>query len=169
MHHHWLKSITQNGVLPCLKKICHSTLPPMSPINLFLQILQNDQLMKGNGSQDQTDGERFALNQSPTSSKKSCSCWRIGNQPIAGSSGLLSRSCHHRLTTTGAMTRIQSSRHCRWIVSSRSYDQFPPHETNLNDLLLVNRASLLQDLDASSRVVNCYWLKGHETRTIYVL
>ncbi|KAK1120029.1 hypothetical protein K0M31_012759 [Melipona bicolor] len=41
---------------------------------LVNKILQNDQLMKGNGSQDQTDGERFALNQSPTSSKKSCSC-----------------------------------------------------------------------------------------------
>lgn len=26
------------------------------------------------GSQYQTDGERFALNQSPTSTKKSCSC-----------------------------------------------------------------------------------------------
>lgn len=39
-----------------------------------LQILQNDQIMKGNGSQEQTDGERFALNQSPTGSKKSCSC-----------------------------------------------------------------------------------------------
>ncbi|KOX73109.1 Ras-related protein Rab-32 [Melipona quadrifasciata] len=41
---------------------------------LVNKILQNDKLMKGNGSQDQTDGERFALNQSPTSSKKSCSC-----------------------------------------------------------------------------------------------
>ncbi|XP_043790892.1 EF-hand calcium-binding domain-containing protein 4B-like [Apis laboriosa] len=41
---------------------------------LVNKILQNDQLMKGNGSQDQTDGERFALNQSPNSSKKSCSC-----------------------------------------------------------------------------------------------
>ncbi|XP_076678308.1 RAS oncogene family member Rab32 isoform X1 [Andrena cerasifolii] len=41
---------------------------------LVNKILQNDQLMKGNGSQDQTDGERFALNQSPTSTKKSCSC-----------------------------------------------------------------------------------------------
>ncbi|XP_034179841.2 RAS oncogene family member Rab32 isoform X1 [Osmia lignaria lignaria] len=41
---------------------------------LVNKILQNDQLMKGNGSQDQTDGERFALNQSPSSSKKSCSC-----------------------------------------------------------------------------------------------
>lgn len=42
-----------------------------------LQILHNDQIMKGSGSQDQNDGERFALNQSPTSSKKSCACWRI--------------------------------------------------------------------------------------------
>ncbi|XP_076229392.1 RAS oncogene family member Rab32 isoform X3 [Nomia melanderi] len=41
---------------------------------LVTKILQNDQLMKGNGSQYQTDGERFALNQSPTSTKKSCSC-----------------------------------------------------------------------------------------------
>ncbi|XP_011311316.1 ras-related protein Rab-44 isoform X1 [Fopius arisanus] len=41
---------------------------------LVNKILQNDQLMKGNGAQDQVDGERFALNQSPTSSKKSCSC-----------------------------------------------------------------------------------------------
>ncbi|XP_017793570.1 PREDICTED: ras-related protein Rab-32 isoform X4 [Habropoda laboriosa] len=41
---------------------------------LVNKILQNDQLMKGDGSQDPTDGERFALNQSPTSSKKSCSC-----------------------------------------------------------------------------------------------
>ncbi|XP_017753894.1 PREDICTED: uncharacterized protein LOC108546361 isoform X1 [Eufriesea mexicana] len=41
---------------------------------LVNKILQNDQLMKGNGSQEQNDGERFALNQSPTSSKKSCSC-----------------------------------------------------------------------------------------------
>ncbi|XP_050483376.1 EF-hand calcium-binding domain-containing protein 4B isoform X1 [Bombus huntii] len=41
---------------------------------LVNKILQNDQMMKGNGSQDQTDGERFALNQTPTSSKKSCSC-----------------------------------------------------------------------------------------------
>ncbi|XP_076651696.1 RAS oncogene family member Rab32 isoform X2 [Halictus rubicundus] len=41
---------------------------------LVSKILQNDQLMKGNGSQYQTDGERFALNQSPTSTKKSCSC-----------------------------------------------------------------------------------------------
>ncbi|XP_043284557.1 ras and EF-hand domain-containing protein homolog isoform X2 [Venturia canescens] len=41
---------------------------------LVKKILQNDQIMKGNGSQDQTDGERFALNQSPTSSKKSCPC-----------------------------------------------------------------------------------------------
>ncbi|XP_078032499.1 RAS oncogene family member Rab32 isoform X2 [Augochlora pura] len=41
---------------------------------LVSKILQNDQLMKGNGSQFQTDGERFALNQSPTSTKKSCSC-----------------------------------------------------------------------------------------------
>ncbi|CAL7937742.1 unnamed protein product [Xylocopa violacea] len=41
---------------------------------LVNKILQNDQLMKGNGAQDATDGERFALNQSPTTSKKSCSC-----------------------------------------------------------------------------------------------
>ncbi|XP_015119201.1 ras-related protein Rab-44 [Diachasma alloeum] len=41
---------------------------------LVNKILQNDQIMKGNGAQDQVDGERFALNQSPTSSKKSCSC-----------------------------------------------------------------------------------------------
>ncbi|CAK9795607.1 Ras-related protein Rab-32 [Anthophora plagiata] len=41
---------------------------------LVSKILQNDQLMKGDSSQDQADGERFALNQSPTSSKKSCSC-----------------------------------------------------------------------------------------------
>ncbi|XP_076759210.1 RAS oncogene family member Rab32 isoform X3 [Xylocopa sonorina] len=41
---------------------------------LVNKILQNDQLMKGNGARDSTDGERFALNQSPTTSKKSCSC-----------------------------------------------------------------------------------------------
>ncbi|XP_011143999.1 ras-related protein Rab-32 isoform X4 [Harpegnathos saltator] len=41
---------------------------------LVNKILQNDQLLKGNGSQDQTDGERFTLNQSPTSAKKSCAC-----------------------------------------------------------------------------------------------
>ncbi|XP_063979635.1 ras-related protein Rab-32 isoform X4 [Diachasmimorpha longicaudata] len=41
---------------------------------LVNKILQNDQIMKGNGTQDQADGERFALNQSPTSSKKSCAC-----------------------------------------------------------------------------------------------
>ncbi|KAG7200577.1 hypothetical protein KM043_001138 [Ampulex compressa] len=41
---------------------------------LVNKILHNDQLMKGNDSQDQTDGERFALNQSPASSRKSCSC-----------------------------------------------------------------------------------------------
>ncbi|XP_014482304.1 PREDICTED: ras and EF-hand domain-containing protein homolog isoform X2 [Dinoponera quadriceps] len=41
---------------------------------LVNKILQNDQLLKGNGSQDQTDGERFMLNQSPTSTKKSCAC-----------------------------------------------------------------------------------------------
>ncbi|XP_066581631.1 uncharacterized protein [Prorops nasuta] len=41
---------------------------------LVNKILQNDQIMKGNGSQDQTDGERFNLNQVPTGSKKSCSC-----------------------------------------------------------------------------------------------
>ncbi|XP_051160176.1 ras and EF-hand domain-containing protein homolog isoform X2 [Leptopilina boulardi] len=41
---------------------------------LVNKILQNDQIIKGSGSQDQTDGERFALNQSPTSSKKSCAC-----------------------------------------------------------------------------------------------
>ncbi|XP_033231614.1 uncharacterized protein LOC117182623 [Belonocnema kinseyi] len=41
---------------------------------LVNKILQNDQIMKGSGSQDQNDGERFALNQSPTSSKKSCAC-----------------------------------------------------------------------------------------------
>ncbi|XP_043466866.1 ras-related protein Rab-32 isoform X7 [Leptopilina heterotoma] len=41
---------------------------------LVNKILQNDQILKGSGSQDQTDGERFALNQSPTSSKKSCAC-----------------------------------------------------------------------------------------------
>ncbi|XP_034937461.1 ras and EF-hand domain-containing protein homolog isoform X3 [Chelonus insularis] len=41
---------------------------------LVNRILQNDQMMKGNGAQDQVDGERFALNQSPTNSKKSCSC-----------------------------------------------------------------------------------------------
>lgn len=77
-------------------------------IRSIFQILQNDQLMKGNGSQDQNDGERFALNQSPTSSKKSCSCWRIGNPPIAGSSGPLSSSCHHRVAV-GAMTRESRS------------------------------------------------------------
>lgn len=42
--------------------------------NNYYQILQNDQIMKGNGAQDQVDGERFALNQSPTGSKKSCAC-----------------------------------------------------------------------------------------------
>ncbi|XP_077257935.1 RAS oncogene family member Rab32 isoform X4 [Temnothorax americanus] len=41
---------------------------------LVNKILQNDQVIKDNGVQDQTDSERFALNQSPTSSKKSCSC-----------------------------------------------------------------------------------------------
>ncbi|RLU21054.1 hypothetical protein DMN91_007670 [Ooceraea biroi] len=41
---------------------------------LVNKILQNDQMMKGNGVQDQTDGERFTLNQSPTSSRKSCNC-----------------------------------------------------------------------------------------------
>ncbi|XP_044577994.1 uncharacterized protein LOC123260759 isoform X1 [Cotesia glomerata] len=41
---------------------------------LVNKILQNDQIMKGNGAQDQVDGERFALNQSPTGSKKSCAC-----------------------------------------------------------------------------------------------
>ncbi|XP_035727987.1 uncharacterized protein LOC118444134 isoform X6 [Vespa mandarinia] len=41
---------------------------------LVNKILQNDQIMRGNDSQDQNDGERFALNQSPVSSKKSCSC-----------------------------------------------------------------------------------------------
>ncbi|KAI4498405.1 hypothetical protein M0802_006584 [Mischocyttarus mexicanus] len=41
---------------------------------LVNKILQNDQIMKGNESQDPNDGERFALNQSPVSSKKSCSC-----------------------------------------------------------------------------------------------
>ncbi|XP_071566887.1 ras-related protein Rab-32 isoform X2 [Temnothorax nylanderi] len=41
---------------------------------LVNKILQNDQVIKDNGVQDQTDNERFALNQSPTSSKKSCSC-----------------------------------------------------------------------------------------------
>ncbi|XP_018357218.1 PREDICTED: ras and EF-hand domain-containing protein homolog isoform X1 [Trachymyrmex septentrionalis] len=41
---------------------------------LVNKILQNDQVIKDNGVQDQTDTERFTLNQSPTSSKKSCSC-----------------------------------------------------------------------------------------------
>ncbi|XP_032688876.1 ras-related protein Rab-32 isoform X3 [Odontomachus brunneus] len=41
---------------------------------LVNKILQNDQLLKGNGSQDQADGERFTLNQSPTNTKKSCAC-----------------------------------------------------------------------------------------------
>ncbi|XP_067217269.1 uncharacterized protein Rab32 isoform X2 [Linepithema humile] len=41
---------------------------------LVNKILQNDQVMRGNGAQDQPDGERFALNQSPTNSKKSCGC-----------------------------------------------------------------------------------------------
>ncbi|XP_015587453.1 ras-related protein Rab-32 isoform X4 [Cephus cinctus] len=41
---------------------------------LVNKILQNDQIIKGNGTQEQSDGERFALNQSPTSTKKSCSC-----------------------------------------------------------------------------------------------
>lgn len=39
------------------------------------QILQNDQIMKGNGIQDQIDGERFALNQGSTNNpKKTCAC-----------------------------------------------------------------------------------------------
>jgi len=43
-------------------------------INICLfQILQNDQVIN-NGVQEQTDNERFTLNQLPTSSKKSCSC-----------------------------------------------------------------------------------------------
>jgi len=47
-------------------------------INICLfQILQNDQVIN-NGVQEQTDNERFTLNQLPTSSKKSCGCWRIG-------------------------------------------------------------------------------------------
>ncbi|XP_076631588.1 RAS oncogene family member Rab32 isoform X1 [Colletes latitarsis] len=41
---------------------------------LVNKILQNDQLIKDIGSKDQTDGERFALNQSPASPKKSCFC-----------------------------------------------------------------------------------------------
>ncbi|XP_011050782.1 PREDICTED: ras and EF-hand domain-containing protein homolog isoform X1 [Acromyrmex echinatior] len=41
---------------------------------LVNKILQNDQVIRDNGVQDQTDNERFTLNQSPTSSKKSCSC-----------------------------------------------------------------------------------------------
>ncbi|XP_018051530.1 PREDICTED: ras-related protein Rab-32 isoform X4 [Atta colombica] len=41
---------------------------------LVNKILQNDQVIRDNGIQDQTDNERFTLNQSPTSSKKSCSC-----------------------------------------------------------------------------------------------
>ncbi|XP_072766024.1 uncharacterized protein Rab32 isoform X2 [Anoplolepis gracilipes] len=41
---------------------------------LVNKILQNDQVIRGNGAQDPTDGERFALSQSPTSSKKSCNC-----------------------------------------------------------------------------------------------
>ncbi|XP_046424009.1 uncharacterized protein LOC124181457 isoform X2 [Neodiprion fabricii] len=41
---------------------------------LVNKILQNDQIIKGNGAQEQSDGERFALNQSPTNTKKSCSC-----------------------------------------------------------------------------------------------
>ncbi|KAK0171644.1 hypothetical protein PV328_005072 [Microctonus aethiopoides] len=41
---------------------------------LVNKILQNDQVFRGNGAQDQTDGERFALNQSPKHSKNSCSC-----------------------------------------------------------------------------------------------
>ncbi|XP_011876399.1 PREDICTED: ras-related protein Rab-32 isoform X2 [Vollenhovia emeryi] len=41
---------------------------------LVNKILQNDQVIRDNGIQEQTDNERFALNQSPTSSKKSCSC-----------------------------------------------------------------------------------------------
>ncbi|XP_020287467.1 ras-related protein Rab-32 isoform X3 [Pseudomyrmex gracilis] len=41
---------------------------------LVSKILQNDQLIRGNGAQDQADNERFVLNQSPTSSKKSCGC-----------------------------------------------------------------------------------------------
>ncbi|XP_029155864.1 LOW QUALITY PROTEIN: uncharacterized protein LOC114928733 [Nylanderia fulva] len=41
---------------------------------LVNKILQNDQVMRGNGSQGPPDGERFALSQSPTSSKKSCGC-----------------------------------------------------------------------------------------------
>ena len=132
-----------------------------------LQILQNDQLMKGNGSQDQTDGERFALNQSPTSSKKSCSCWRIGNQPIAGSSGLLSRSCHHRLTTAGAMTRESSP--VVVVVGSSRLDRvtscLPARRIFFSSIEL----HFLQDLDASSRVVNCRCSRCHETRTIFAL
>ncbi|XP_011699021.1 PREDICTED: ras and EF-hand domain-containing protein homolog isoform X1 [Wasmannia auropunctata] len=41
---------------------------------LVNKILQNDQVIRDNGVQEQADGERFTLNQSPTSSKKSCSC-----------------------------------------------------------------------------------------------
>ncbi|KAK0180418.1 hypothetical protein PV327_006062 [Microctonus hyperodae] len=41
---------------------------------LVNKILQNDQVFRGNGAQDQTDGERFALNQPPKNSKNSCSC-----------------------------------------------------------------------------------------------
>ncbi|KYN19711.1 Ras-related protein Rab-32 [Trachymyrmex cornetzi] len=41
---------------------------------LVNKILQNDQVIRDNGVQDQMDNERFTLNQSPTSSKKSCSC-----------------------------------------------------------------------------------------------
>ncbi|XP_011639658.1 ras-related protein Rab-32 isoform X3 [Pogonomyrmex barbatus] len=41
---------------------------------LVNKILQNDQVIRDNGIQDQMDNDRFALNQSPTGSKKSCSC-----------------------------------------------------------------------------------------------
>ncbi|XP_018400971.1 PREDICTED: uncharacterized protein LOC108778326 isoform X1 [Cyphomyrmex costatus] len=41
---------------------------------LVNKILQNDQVVRDNGVQEQMDNERFTLNQSPTSSKKSCSC-----------------------------------------------------------------------------------------------
>ncbi|XP_011166200.1 uncharacterized protein LOC105200376 isoform X1 [Solenopsis invicta] len=41
---------------------------------LVNKILQNDQVIRDNGIQDPSDNERFALSQSPTNSKKSCSC-----------------------------------------------------------------------------------------------
>lgn len=93
---------------------------PLRSNNIFpFQILQNDQLMKGNGSQDQTDGERFALNQSPTSTKKSCSCWRIGKPPTAGSPDPSSSSLRRRRVPVGAMTLYSCFTRSPWVAGSR--------------------------------------------------